>query len=207
MSHSGSGDAHGGGAPRADTPLAGMPLADTALAGMPLADMPLADMAPWRSWAAAASGALRYLHGQSTWDVWMVTRVLGDRQIVLTAQPVGAMPPGASLPWAESFCRHMVSGDAPRVATVTAAVPEYASRVLPNGMTVAAYLGVPLLGPGGDLFGTLCAVGGRARPRSAARDLPTAEVVARLLSSLLAAGMDPGPMPAPLPLPDAVGPY
>ncbi|RBY79942.1 GAF domain-containing protein [Blastococcus sp. TF02A-26] len=168
---------------------------------------PLDDMAPWRTWPAAATGALRYLHGQSSWDVWMVTRLVGERQIVLSAEPGDAIRPGASLPWAESFCRYMVSGEAPRVATVTAAVPEYASRVLPNGMAVAAYLGVPLIGPDDVLFGTLCAVGGRARPRSAARDLPAAEVVARMLSSLLTAGMDPGPMPEPLSLSDAVGPF
>ena len=172
---------------------------------MPLLGME--DMAPWRTWPTASVGALRYLDAQSSWDVWMVTRVVGDRQVVLTAEPGDAIRPGACLPWAESFCRFMVSGEAPRVATVTAAVPEYASRTLPNGMPVAAYLGVPLIGADGELFGTVCAVGGRARPLSAARDLPAVELVARMLSSLLAAGMDPGPLPELLPLSDAVGPY
>jgi GAF domain-containing protein len=172
---------------------------------MPLLGME--DMSPWATWPAASAGALQYLQAQSSWDVWMVTRLVGDRQIVLTAAPGDAIRPGASLPWAESFCRYMVSGEAPRVATVTAAVPEYASRTLPNGMTVAAYLGVPLIGADGELFGTLCAVGGRARPLSAARDLPAVELVARMLSSLIATGMDPGPVPEPLPLSDAVGPY
>ncbi|WP_029434181.1 GAF domain-containing protein [Blastococcus sp. URHD0036] len=167
----------------------------------------LDDMTPWSTWPAASAGALRYLQAHSSWDVWMVTRVVGEHQIVLSAEPGDAMRPGASLPWAESFCRYMVSGEAPRVATVTAAVPEYASRTLPNGMTVSAYLGVPLIAADGGLFGTLCAVGGRARPRSAARDLPAAELIARMLSSLLAAGMDPGPLPEPLSLTDAVGPY
>lgn len=163
------------------------------------------NVSPWATWPAASAGALRYLQAQSSWDVWMVTRVVGDRQVVLTAAPQDAVRPGASLPWAESFCRYMVSGEAPRVATVTAAVPEYASRTLPNGMTVAAYLGVPLIGADGELFGTLCAVGGRARPLSAARDLPAAELVARMLSSLLAAGMDAGELPELRPLSDAVG--
>jgi GAF domain-containing protein len=166
----------------------------------------LGDVAPWRTWPAAASGALRYLQGQSSWDVWMVTRLVREQQIVLAAEPGDAMRPGASLPWAESFCRYMVTGEAPRVATVTAAVPAYASRGLPNGMPVAAYLGVPLIGADGELFGTLCAVGGRARPLSAARDLPAVEIIARMLSSLLAAGMDPGPLPEPFPLSGGVGP-
>ncbi|MGY1744762.1 GAF domain-containing protein [Blastococcus sp. SYSU D00695] len=157
------------------------------------------DMAPWRTWPAAVCGALEYLHTQSTWDAWLLTRVVGDRQVVLSAEPVDAAEPGVSLPWAESFCQQMVSGLAPRVATVTAAVPEYASRTLPNGMRVAAYLGVPLVGPDDELFGTLCGVAARARPLTASRDLPLAELVSRLLSSLLAAGLDPGPVPVPLP--------
>jgi len=56
---------------------------------------------------------------------------------------------------------------------------------------VAAYLGVPLVTADGELFGTVCAVGFRARPRSATRDLPLAELVARMLSTLMAAGMTP----------------
>lgn len=161
-------------------------------------------MAPWRDWSAAAGGALEYLNTHSSWDMWLVTRVVHEHQVVLCAQPTGVLHPGASLPWAESFCRQMVTGQAPRVATVTAAVPEYASRTLPNGLSVSAYIGVPIVGPDGELFGTLCGVGARARPRSATRDLPVVELVGRLLSSLMAAGMDPGPVP-PAPRAEQVG--
>ena len=45
-------------------------------------------------------------------------------------------PAGASLPWEDSFCRLMVAGEAPRAATVLAAVPEYASRRLGPGAQV-----------------------------------------------------------------------
>ena len=127
----------------------------------------------------------------------MVTRLVGDRQVVLCARPREAMPPGASLPWAESFCRQMVSGRAPRVATVTAAVPEYASRTLPNGLTVAAYIGVPLVGPDAGAVRDGVRRDSRARPRARPGSCRCVELVARLLSSLLAAGMDPGPVPEP----------
>jgi GAF domain-containing protein len=151
----------------------------------------IGDVAPWRDFATAACGALEFLHQQLGWDVWSVTRVVDDRQVVLHAHPADALPPGTSLPWAESFCRLMVAGVAPRAATVTAAVPEYASRTLGPGLRVAAYLGVPLVTADGELFGTLCAVGFRARPRSATKDLPLVEMVARMLSTLMAAGMTP----------------
>jgi GAF domain-containing protein len=157
----------------------------------------IADVAPWPDWATAAEGVLRFLHEHVGWDVWMLTRVEGEHQIVLFSHPEGVVRPGTRLPWAESFCRAMVEGTAPRIATVTAAVPEYASRTKGLGKDVAAYMGVPLVHPEEELFGTVCGFAFRAKPLSAARDLPLVEMAARLLSTLLAAGMDPPPIPPP----------
>jgi hypothetical protein len=53
-------------------------------------------------------------------------------------------------------------------------------------------MGVPLVDRDGVVFGTLCGVSSRAQPRSFARHLPTAELVARLLSSLVPLGDLPG---------------
>jgi hypothetical protein len=89
----------------------------------------------------------------------------------------------------------MTEGRAPRLATVTAAVPAYASRTTGSIADVAAYVGVPLVRADGSLFGTLCGVAFRARPRSAARELRVVEAAARMLSTLMAAGMDPPPLP------------
>jgi GAF domain-containing protein len=163
----------------------------------------IADVAPWQDWTAAADGALAFLHEQLGWDLWAVTRLENDAQVVLRTVPAGAVPPGASLPWEETFCRHMVDGTGPRVATVTAAVPAYARRPAGRAAGVAAYLGVPLVTREGELFGTLCAVSYRAQPRSAARGLATVEFVARMLSTLLPLGQEHTvtvarePVPAP----------
>jgi hypothetical protein len=154
-------------------------------------DSAIGDVAPWRDWGAAAAGALGFLHEQLSWDIWMVTHVSGDTQTVLCASPNPHVHPGAQLPWEESFCRAMTEGRAPRLATVTAAVPEYAILTTGLGRDVAAYVGVPLVTAKGELFGTLCGVAFRARPLSASRDLPLVEVVARMLSTLMAAGMQP----------------
>jgi GAF domain-containing protein len=155
----------------------------------------VADVAPWRDWCSAAEGALRFLADYVGWDFWMVTQVVDGRQVVLLAQPPDAIRPGMELPWEESFCRQMIEGNAPRLATVTAAVPAYASRTTGPLRDVAAYVGVPLLRADGSLFGTLCGVAFRAKPRSAARDLRVVEAAARLLSTLMAAGMAPPPLP------------
>jgi GAF domain-containing protein len=154
-------------------------------------------MAPWRDWATAAEGVLAFLHEHVGWDVWMVTRVDGEHQIVLAARPEGVVRPGARLPWAETFCHAMVEGSAPRVATVAAVVPEYASRTKGLARDAAAYIGVPLVHPDPELFGTICGISFRAKPLSAARDLPLVEVMARMLSTLLAAGLAPPPVPSP----------
>ena len=146
----------------------------------------LADVAPWPNWCAAADGALAFLHEHLGWDLWAVTRIEGPRQVVLRTFPEGAVPPGAALPWDDSFCKQMVEGAGPRVATVTAAIPAYARCTVGLAADVAAYLGVPLVDQDGELFGTLCAIAYRAQPLSMARGLATAEFVARMLSTLLA---------------------
>jgi len=154
----------------------------------------IADVVPWRSWNAAAEGLLRLLHEHVGWDLWMVTRIEGDRQVVLLSEPEGIVPPGAGLAWERSLCRRMIEGSAPRMATVTAAVPEYANVTTGPLRDAAAYVGIPLVSPDMTLFGTLCGVAFRAKPRSAARELSVVETTARMLSTLLAAGMEP---PAP----------
>ncbi len=156
------------------------------------------DVAPWRTWRSAAEGALRFLHRHVGWDLWLVTTVVEDHQVVLIAEPPDAVPPGTRMPWADSFCRQMVEGNAPRLATVTAAVPEYASRAAGPLRGIAAYIGIPLIRDD-ELFGTLCGLGHRAKPRSAARELEVVEAAARLLSTLMTAGMEPPELPAPLP--------
>jgi GAF domain-containing protein len=156
---------------------------------------PFADVAPWQDWCDAAEGALKFLSEHVGWDVWMITQVVEDRQVVLLAHPPAAVRPGVELPWEKSFCRQMIEGRAPRLATVTAAVPAYASRSTGPLSDVAAYVGVPLVRADGTLFGTLCAVAFRAKPRSAAREMSVVEAAARMLSTLMAAGMKPPALP------------
>src|SRR3712207_4928805 len=149
------------------------------------------DVAPWRDWCAAAEGALRFLHRHVGWDLWMVTTVVDEHQVVLLSEPRDVVAPGTAIPWADSFCRQMVEGNAPRLATVTAVVPEYAFRAIGPLQDVAAYIGMPLVTGDRQLYGTVCGVAHRAKPRSAAREVEVVEAAARMLSTLMAAGMEP----------------
>jgi GAF domain-containing protein len=153
------------------------------------------DVGPWGDWCSAAEGTLRFLHRHLGWDLWLVTTVVDGHQVVLLAEPPDAVPVGTRMPWADSFCRQMVEGRAPRIATVTAAVPEYATRAVGPLRGVSAYIGIPLVRDD-RLFGTLCGMARRAKPRSAARDLEVVEASARMLSTLMAAGLEPPELPA-----------
>jgi diguanylate cyclase len=146
----------------------------------------LTGMSPYSDFASAAQGAVEFLHERVGLDLWLVTQLRDDQQVALVAHPKRLVLPGMSIPWAEGFCRRMVAGEGPRVASVTAAVPAYAGLALGPAQRVAAYLGVPLLRSDGALFGTLCGFGLRAQPASLARHLPLAEHTARMLSTVLA---------------------
>jgi hypothetical protein len=153
-----------------------------------------ADVAPWQDWCSAAEGALRFLHEHVGWNLWMVTQVVDGKQVVLLAEPGEAVRPGLVLPWEDSFCRQMVEGNAPRLATVTAAVPAYASQATGPLRDVGAYVGIPLLDDD-RFFGTLCGIAYRAKPRSAVRELSVVVAAARMLSTLMTAGMRPPALP------------
>ncbi len=146
----------------------------------------VADVAPFEDWTAAARGALAFLYKHVGLDVWMLTRVEGDEQVVLMAHPREVVPAGVGVPWDRSLCRKLVAGAGPRVSTVTAATPAYANLLTGHAERVAAYIGVPLVTREGAVFGTLCGVSSRAQPRSLARSLPLVEMTARMLSTLLA---------------------
>jgi hypothetical protein len=151
------------------------------------------DVAPFEDWPAAVRGALAFLHTSVGLDVWMLTRVIGDMQVVLHADPEGMVPVGTAIPWDRSFCWKMVNGTGPRVSTVTAATPAYANMLTGHAERVAAYMGVPLVTRAHTVFGTLCGVSARAQPLSFARNLPSVELVARLLSTLLPSDDTPFP--------------
>ena len=149
------------------------------------------DVAPFEDWPAAARASVAFLHRTVGLDVWMATHVEEPMQVVLHSHPQEVIPQGSAIPWERSFCRPMVSGVGPRVATVAAATPAY--RDLETGLPqrVAAYIGVPLVTRSGEVFGTLCGVASRAQPRSLARHLPLVEMTARMLSTLLPADEAP----------------
>jgi diguanylate cyclase len=86
--------------------------------------------------------------------------------------------------------RALVDGRGPRVAPDAAAVAAYAGADVGGGVPVGALAGVPVLAPDGSVFGCLVGVDpAPGRPELAA-ELPTIELLGRLLAVLLVQEME-----------------
>lgn len=117
-----------------------------------------------------------------------MTAVQGDQQVVVaTAGPWSALAaPGTTFAWKDSFCLRMTARQGPTVAPHVHEVPAYAAVAVGVLAQVRAYVGVPLEGEDGRLFGTLCAFAGDPQPDELRNVLPRVTFTAQLLSTLLA---------------------
>jgi diguanylate cyclase len=139
--------------------------------------------APFVGFAAAAGAAVTELNRQVPgWDLWLVTCVSQDRQLVIASAGEWAVraPRGAEFSWQASFCVRMTSGQGPAIAGNVRESPAYLQAAIGPLACVRAYLGVPLLLGDEELFGTLCAFAGEPRP-----DLPATMATVRLLGRML----------------------
>jgi len=123
----------------------------------------------------------------------MVTRAEGDSWIVLESDDSGsAIAPHSCLPWEDTLCSRMVAGAGPRIAPDSSSIAAYADKPIGQSIfqppaPVRAYIGVPLTRQDGTLFGTLCAFDPEPQPREVESELPLLEMVAAMLSGVLAA--------------------
>lgn len=150
------------------------------------------DALPWAGPEHAASAVLTMLSQHVGLDLWMLTRVDGPQQTAVAVYPKAVILPGMYLPWASTFCRKMVAGEAPQVAPVVSAVPPYAELRGPLsrlglgaiGMP-GAYIGVPLRLGDGSLYGTVCGFGMRAQPATLRRQLWLVEFGATAIATAI----------------------
>ena len=147
-----------------------------------------ASQGPWHGFAAVAATVVRDLQQREGLELWMVTHVDGDRQMVVASAGPWAseVPAGTALAWPSSFCAHMVSRTGPVVEPDVRASPLFGPLATGPAQRVRAYVGAPLLSARGDLFGSLCAMSGSVHGSGLTRLLPHLQVVAQSLSTLLA---------------------
>ncbi|MBW0103138.1 sensor domain-containing diguanylate cyclase [Pseudonocardia sp. KRD-291] len=143
---------------------------------------------PARAFDAACAMVVDHLAEVAPMGMWAVTRIVDDRQIILTARGEAyAIGPGDEFPYEGSLCRWMVSGQAPRIAPDVADVPRYAVAAAGAPVAVNAYVGTPIVDPDGNLFGTVCGIDPHPHPRSGRDRAEPSQSLLDLLSSLLAA--------------------
>lgn len=143
---------------------------------------------PWPGFALAADAAVSDLHRRFGLDLWMVTHVEGDRQVVVaSAGPWDRLAsPGVAFSWAQSFCLRMVTGDGPVAEPDVHRAPGYAPIAVGSLARVRAYVGVPLLSSEGRLFGSLCAFAEAPQPPTMSTMLEPVQLLGRMLSTLIA---------------------
>lgn len=117
-------------------------------------------------------------------DVWMVSRREGDELRVVAIAGTGLeIERGSAIPWAESVCARMATGEGPGAAPELAAVPAYASAPVVGALGLGAYIGAPLVVEG-ETVGSLCGLSRAAQSSDLSDRLPLVELCARLLGRL-----------------------
>lgn len=121
-------------------------------------------------------------------SLWMVTRVSPTEQIVLGAVQRGSDYPvraGDVFRWSDTFCARMVAEEGPQCAPRVAEIAAYQSAPAAQGMSIAAYVGIPLRTAEGELFGTLCAIDPLPCPELERGADALLTIVGRLLATVL----------------------
>ena len=136
----------------------------------------------------AAHAVLAFLHQRLGFDLWMVTRTVGEDWIVLQSEDHGyGIAPGTVFRWADSFCSEMVKGNGPRIAPRSEDIPAYATAAIGRRVQIKAYVGLPLVNSDGSLFGTLCAIHPSPQPQSIVEEKALVELLGAMLSTILQA--------------------
>lgn len=133
---------------------------------------------------------LNYLAIHIPMPLWMVTRVNGEEWIAIDAiDQLDRVKPFTTANWSESLSYRMVMGLGPKIAPRCNEVPSYVNAPCYKRDQVAAYVGIPLELPNGQLFGVLSGVDCKVHSDSLHQALPTLEVLASNLMQVYIAEM------------------
>ncbi len=143
-------------------------------------------ISPFTDFDSAARHVLSYLRQRLDFDLWMVTRTEGDDWILLQVEDKSyGVQEGAVFCWSDSFCSRMVKGEGPCIAPQVSSIPAYLEAPIGQQVPIGAYIGIPIVLSDGSLFGTLCAIDPYSKPDTIQQELPTIQLLAKLLSSIL----------------------
>lgn len=149
------------------------------------------DMMPFNDFESASRAVLQFLHERVKMSLWMMTRTEGNDWIVLQADDRGyGVVDGDVFDWGGSYCSRMVLGNGPRVAPNASDISVYLESAINQQVDIGAYVGAPVHKDDGSLFGTLCAIDPNAKDDTIRSELPTVEILARLLGTVLSTELE-----------------
>jgi diguanylate cyclase (GGDEF)-like protein len=145
------------------------------------------DLCPSTAFRDAVASMLDGLPARTGLGTWMLLRLRDDGGAVVLAVRDHAygIEVDRQLSDVELPARALVDGHGPRVAPDAAGAPAYAGATLGVRAPVGALAGVPVLAPDGSVFGCLCGVDPAGGGPELAAELPTIELLGRLLAVLL----------------------
>ncbi len=142
------------------------------------------------SFDEAAERVLAYLRAIIPLGFWSISQYDAekDRQVYLhLGDNVYGLRQGGHHAWSDSFCQHMVTGAAPRIAPDAMSIPEYAGAAVSQLIDIGAYVGIPIRAGDGHLFGTICGLDPAIQHADLVQHEPLLHLLATLLGQILAA--------------------
>ncbi len=150
----------------------------------------LAGITPQMPFNQACEAVLDHLEATIPLGLWMVSfyDAERDRQVYVHLHDNAyGLEPGDSHSWSgESFCQYAVTGDAPQIAPDAMAVPLYAAAGAVRTHDIGAYVGIPIQGGSGRLYGTICGLDPEAQPASMTEHEHELQSLAGVLGEILA---------------------
>lgn len=141
---------------------------------------------PFQDSREAARSILKFLHNRFGFQLWMVTVPYEDKLEVLVCEDHGYnIRDGHIFRWQDSFCYRMAQGLGPNIAPKSNSIPAYKNAPIGQQVTIAAYIGFPLINANGKMFGTLCAIDPEPQPDSIFEEEEFIIMQAKLLASLV----------------------
>jgi PAS domain S-box-containing protein len=117
----------------------------------------------------------------------LISFIAKDRQLFVSAH--GLPEPLASarqIPLSYSICQHVVASKGPLVIRDARSHPQVHDSPAVHELDAIAYLGVPLLGPDGEILGSVCTIDSTPRDWTEA-DIETLSVLSRAVTSEIGA--------------------
>ncbi len=120
-------------------------------------------------------------------DLWMVTRVIGDDYLVLCCVTSKyEIYNGDVFSWNDSICSRMISTNGPRIVPDILDNVLYSQAPLVGRFPIRAYAGTPILMPDGSLFGMLCGLSRDAQTSDVKLHESSMLLCSKLLSTIVA---------------------